>query len=60
MHHLLSIYKNIDRTTMDDAEDLDLGMLMYNLLEYSLIYSDTKSSLWFYLKDEETDFSNNI
>ena len=60
MHHLLSIYKKIDRTTMDDAEDLDLGMLMYNLLEYSLIYSDTKSSLWFYLKDEETDFSNNI
>ena len=45
---------------MDDAEDLDLGMLMYNLLEYSLIYSDTKSSLWFYLKDEETDFTNNI
>ena len=60
MHHLLSIYKKIDRTTMDDAEDLDLGMLMYNLLEYSLIYSDTKSSLWFHLKDEETDFSNNI
>ena len=60
MHHLLSIYKKIDRTTMDDAEDLDLGMLMYNLLEYSLIYSDTKSSLWFYLKDEETDFTNNI
>ena len=60
MHHLLSIYKKIDRTTMDGAEDLDLGMLMYNLLEYSLIYSDTKSSLWFHLKDEETDFSNNI
>ena len=57
---MLSIYKKIDRTTMDDAEDLDLGMLMYNLLEYSLIYSDTKSSLWFHLKDEETDFSNNI
>ena len=25
----------IDRTTIDDAEDLDLVMPMYNLLEYS-------------------------
>ena len=25
----------IDYTTIDDAEDLDLVMLMYNMLEYS-------------------------
>ena len=29
----------INRTTIDDAEDLDLVMLMYNLLEYSSDYS---------------------
>ena len=33
---------------------------MYNLLEYSLNYSNTKGSLWFYSKDETTDFDNDI
>ena len=36
---------------IDVAENLDLVMTMYNLLEYSLDYSDTTSSLWFYSKD---------
>ena len=35
-------------TTIDDAEDL------YILLEYSLNYSDTAGSLWFYFRDEAT------
>ena len=35
-------------------------MSMYNLLEYSSNYSDTTGSLWFYSKDEETDFNNII
>ena len=48
----------IDGTTIDDAEDLGLVMLMYNLLEYSLNHSDTTGSLWFYSKDEATDFDN--
>ena len=38
----------IDRTTIDDADDLNLAMLMYNLLEYSSNYSDTTGSSWFY------------
>ena len=38
----------IDGTTVDDAEDFDLAMPMYNLLEYSSNYSDTTGSLWFY------------
>ena len=33
---------------------------MYNLLEYSLNYSDTTGSLWFYSKDEATNFNSNI
>ena len=33
---------------------------MYNIIEYSSNYSDTTGSLWFYLKGERTNFSNNI
>ena len=33
---------------------------MYNLLECSSSYSDTTSSLWFYFKDEATNFNDNI
>ena len=50
----------IDRTTIDDAEDLDLVMPTYNLIEYSLNYSDTTGSLWFYSKAEETNFNAGI
>ena len=42
---------------MDDVEDLDLVMPMYNLIEYSSNYSETTGSLWFYSKDEATDFN---
>ena len=37
----------IDGTTMDDADDLDLVMSMYKLLEYNSNYSDMTGSLWF-------------
>ena len=47
-------------TTIDDAEDLDLVIPMYNLIEYSSNCSETTGSLWFYSKDEGTDFNNNI
>ena len=50
----------IDETTTDRAEDLDLVMPVYNLLEYSLNYSHTTGSLWFYSKDEATNFNANI
>ena len=51
----------IDETTIDDAEDLDSVMPMYNLIiEYSSDYSETTGSLLFYSKDEATDFNNNI
>ena len=48
----------IDGTTKDDAEEL--VMSMFNLLEYSLNYSDTTGSLWFYYKDKATNFENGI
>ena len=49
----------IVETTIDGAEDLDLGMPMYNLTEYSSNCCDATDSLWFYCKDEETNFNPN-
>ena len=45
---------------MYDAEDLDLVMSKYNLIEYCSNYSDTTGSSWYYFKDEETNFNANI
>ena len=50
----------IDETTIDDAEDLYLVMPMYNLVEYSSNYFETTGSLWFYSKDEATNFNADI
>ena len=46
----------INGATIDDAEDLDLVMSMYDLIEYSPNYSSKIGSFWFYAKDEATDF----
>ena len=59
MHHLLNV-SYIDRITIEGAEDLDFVMPMYNLIEYSSIYSETTGRLWFYLKDEATNFNGDI
>ena len=50
----------IDGTTINHAEDLDLVMIMYNLMEYSSNYSETTESLWFYSKDGATDFNEAV
>ena len=50
----------IDGTTINYAEDLDLVIPMYNLIEYSSNYSETTGSLWFYSKDEASNFNANI
>ena len=47
----------IDKTTIDDAEKLDLAMPIFNLIEYSSNYSEITGSLWFYSKDEATNFN---
>ena len=33
---------------------------MFNLIEYSSNYSETNESLWFYSKDESTNFNAGI
>ena len=50
------IYR-INNTDTDNAQDIDIIMLMYNLMEYSDNYPRTSGSLWKYYKD---DPNNNI
>ena len=40
---------------IDNAEDLDVVMPMYNLLEYSQNYRKTKCNLWNYYRVEPSD-----
>ena len=46
------IDKQINSTLIDNAEDLDTVMLMFNLLEYSQNSFMTSGSLWKYYRDE--------
>ena len=49
-----------DGATIDDSEDFDLVMHMYNLIEYSSNYSETTGSIRFYSKDEASNFNAGI
>ena len=44
----------INNTDIDNAQDIDIVMPMYNLIEYSDNYSKTSRSLWQYYKDDPT------
>ena len=51
----------INGVKIDNAEDLDVVMPMYNLLEYSKNYRKTTGSLWNYYRDEPSNpFSLNF
>ena len=62
--HSSSCYTNsitkINEATIDDAEESDLVMPMYNLIEWSSSYSETTGNLWFHSKDEANSFSADI
>ena len=45
----------INDMEIDNAQDIDIVMPMYNLIEYSNNYSKTSGSLWQYYKDEPND-----
>ena len=45
----------INNTDIDTAQDIDIVMPMYNLIEYSDNYSKTSGSLWQYYKEEPND-----
>ena len=42
----------INNTDIDNAQDVDIVMPIYNLIEYSDNYSKTSGSLWQYYKDD--------
>ena len=48
----VSCILKINNTLLNDAEDLDVVMTMYNLLKYSKNYSKTTGSFWNYYRDE--------
>ena len=48
----------INGVQIDNAEDLDVVMPMYNLLEYSKNYKKTTGSLWNYYRDEPSNSLN--
>ena len=45
----------INNTQVDNAKDIDIVMLMYNLIECSDNYAKTLGSLWQYYRDEPDD-----
>ena len=55
----VSCISKINYTLADNAEDLDVNMPMYNLLEYSKNYSKTTESFWNYFKDEPNSGTDN-
>ena len=54
----ISCISKINNGLIDNAEDLDVAMPMYNLIEYSKYYRKTTSSLWNYYRDELADDRN--
>ena len=48
----INCISKINGVQIDNAEDLDVVMPMYNLLEYSKNYRKTTGSLWNYYRDE--------
>ena len=45
----------INNTAIDNAQDIDIVMPMYNLIKYRDNYSKTSASLWKYYKDDPND-----
>ena len=58
----INCISKINGVKIDNAEDLDVAMPMYNLLEYSKNYRTATGSLWNYYRDEpnSTIGANNI
>ena len=54
----VSCITKINNELIEDADDLDIVMLMYNLLEYSKNYRKSIGSLYNYYRDELNDDAN--
>ena len=51
VHHLKKCRTEINETFVNETDFINITMTMYNLIEYSDIYSDTSGSLWQFLRD---------
>ena len=51
----INCISKINSVKIDNAEDLDVVMPTYNLLEYSKNYKRTTGSLWNYYRDETSN-----
>ena len=51
----INCISKINGVKIDSAEDLDVAMTIYNLLEYSKNYRKTTDSLWNYYRDEPSN-----
>ena len=51
----INCVSKINGVKIDNAEDLDVAMPMYNLLEYSKTYRKTTGSLWKFYRHEPSD-----
>ena len=51
----INCISKINGVKIDNAEDLDVLMPMYNLLEYSKNYKKIAGSLWNYYRDKPSD-----
>ena len=51
----INCISKINGINIDNGEDLDVVMPMYNLLEYSKNYRKTTGSVWNYYRDEPSD-----
>ena len=51
----INYISKINGIKIDNAEDLDVVMQMYNLLEYSKNYRKTTRILWNYYRDEPSN-----
>ena len=55
----ISSVSKINNVLIDNVEDLDVVMAMYNLTEYIKNYSKTTGSLWDFYRDESNIGVNN-
>ena len=51
----MNYISKIDGVKIDNAEDLEVVMLMHNLLEYRKNYRKATGSLWHYNRDEPSN-----
>ena len=61
MCHLLSVcIRSVNNTQIDNAEDVDVVMPVYNLTEHTDSYSKTWGSLWQFYRDVANDIAESL